>query len=193
MEWKGPIELMRMMSLVLLAIVAAVCQGQSGFPFPVNDNCPVKVTGATAGFDIEHDKDTVGGGSLFCRLGITASQANRAISDFKAAVAAPDKPFANRILKFPIEVVVFGATSEGKRKDSTLTVHTKAEWAEFVRHKLNERQRTAIEAAKLPDMLIVNSKGAGPGFILGDGLVFFSTRNPNRISVWHLNTEVLGD
>jgi hypothetical protein len=184
---------MRMIILALLTLVAAICQGQSGFPFPVNDNCSVKVTGPTAKFDIEHDKDTVGGGSLFCRLGVTASQANRAISDFKAVVGAPDETSANKILKVPIEVVVYGMTPDGKRKDSTLMLHTKAEWAEFVRHKLNERQRAAIEAAKLSDMLIVNSKGAGPGFILGDGLVFFSTRNARRIVVWHLNTEVLGD
>lgn len=52
---------MRMMTLVFLAFVA-VCQGQSYSPFPVNDNCPVKVAGPTAAFDTEHDKDTVGGG-----------------------------------------------------------------------------------------------------------------------------------
>jgi hypothetical protein len=72
-------------------------------------------------------------------------------------------------------------------------VHTKAEWADFVRHKLNQRQLAAIESATLSDMMIVNSRAAGPGFILGDGLVFFSTRNAAHISVWHLNTEVLGD
>jgi hypothetical protein len=67
------------------------------------------------------------------------------------------------------------------------------EWAEFVRQKLNDRQRAAIEGAKLSDMSIVNSRAAGPGFILGDGLVFFSTRIASRITVWHLDTEVLGD
>jgi len=192
MEWKGPHELMKMITLFFLAFVA-VCQGQSSLPFPVNDNCPVKVAGPTAAFDIEHDKDTVGGGSLFCRLGITASQANRAISDFRTAVGAPDGPSADAILKFPIEIVVSSTTSDGRRNESTLTVPTRAKWAEFVRHKLNDRQRAAIEAAKLSDMLIVNSKDGGPGFILGDGLVFFSTRNAKRITVWHINTEVLGD
>jgi hypothetical protein len=184
---------MRTIILIVIAFVSAVCQGQSEFPFPVNDNCQVKVTGPTAAFDIEHDKDTIEGASLFCRLGITASQANRAISDFKATVYAPNKPPVNTILRFPVEVVIYGMTPGGKRRDSTLKLHTRAEWGEFVRHRLNERQRAAIESAKLSDMLIVNSKGAGPGLILGDGLVFFSTRNTNHIAVWHLNTEVLGD
>jgi hypothetical protein len=192
MEGEGPNKLMRMIIIVLPA-TATACHGQLRLPFPINDNCPVKVKGPTAAFDIEHDKDTVGNGSLFCRLGVTASHANRAISDFQMAVVAPDKFPPDRIVKFPVEIVVYGTTPDGKRKDSTLSVRTRAEWAEFVRLKLNDRQRAAIEAAKLSDMLIVNSQAAGPGFILGDGLVFFSTRNANRITVWHLNTEVLGD
>jgi hypothetical protein len=192
MEWKGSNELMRKITLVFLAFVAA-CWGQSSPTLPINGNCRLNITGPTAAFDIEHDKDTVGGGSLFCNLGITASKANRAISDFQMAVVAPDKAPTGTILRFPIEIVVYGTTPDGKRKDSTLMIHTRAAWAEFVRHKLNARQRAAIEAAKLSDMMMVESKGAGPGFILGDGLVFFSTRNVSRITVWHLNTEVLGD
>jgi hypothetical protein len=182
---------MMTITIIVFAFVVA-CQGQSIPPFPVNDSCPVKVAGPTAAFDIEHDKDTVGGGSLFCRLGITASEANQAIADLKRAVSAPDRFSVEAILKFPIEIVVPEKTPGGEQKDSTLLVHTRAEWAEFVRHQLNNRQRKAIEVAKLSDMLIVNSRGAGPGFILGDGLVFFSTRNGKRITVWHLNTNVLG-
>ncbi len=190
MEWK---ELSGLITITLLfATSVAVCQVPPE-PFPLNDNCPVKVTGPTAKFDLEHDRDTDGGGSLFCTLGITASQAIRAISDFKLAVAVPDRLPAGTILKFPIEVVVYGKWRDGKRKDSRLMLHTRAEWVEFVRHKLNNKQRRAIEAAKLSDMTMVNSWGAGPGFILGDGLVFFSTRNPKHITVWHLNTEVIGD
>gem|GEM_PF-2423291 len=193
MEWKEPIKRMKMTILVILACAAVVCQSQSRFPFPANDNCAVKASGPTAAFDIEHDRDTVGGGSLFCTLGVTASQANRAILDFKAAVGSPEKLSPNTVIKFPIEVVVYSTTREGKRRDSTLILRTRAEWVESVRKKLNDRQRAAIESAKLSDMMMVSSKGAGPGFILGDGLVFFSTRNPHRIRVWHLNTEVLGD
>jgi hypothetical protein len=72
-------------------------------------------------------------------------------------------------------------------------IRTRKEWADFVQHKLNHRQFAAIESAKLSDMMMVNSRAAGPGFILGDGLVFFSTRNESQIKVWHLNSEVLGD
>ncbi|HXE07874.1 MAG TPA: hypothetical protein VN612_08265 [Acidobacteriaceae bacterium] len=149
----------------------------------------MKVAGETAAFDLQHDKDTDGGGSLFCRLGITASQADRAISNLKMAVAAPSSPSVTKILRFPVEIVVY----DGNRKNSTVMLHTKAEWVEFVRDRLNSRQKKAIGGAKLSDMMIVDSKGAGPGFILGDGLVFFSTRNPHHIVVWHLNTEVLAD
>jgi hypothetical protein len=185
---------MRVMTIsVVVAVVVTACQGQPAPTFPINDDCSVKVAGPTASFDLEHDRGTVGGGSLFCRLGITASLANQAISDFKQAVASPDRYTAARILKFPIEIVEFKTTPDGKRHDSTRIVNTAAEWAKFARQQLNDRQRAAIEAAKLSDMLIVNSQGAGPGFILGDGLVFFSTRNKDRVTVWHLNTEVLGN
>lgn len=187
---------MKMIALVSFAVVSlsAVTASQGHLapappPFLNDDNCPVKATGPTATFDLEHDRDM--GASLFCLLGITASQANRAISEFKEAVAAPDRFAVGTILKFPVEIVVPKMMPDGKRKQSTLTVHTRAEWADFVQQKLNDRQRTAIQAAKLSDMSIVHSLAAGPGFILGDGLVFFSTRNTRHITVWHLDIEVL--
>lgn len=152
----------------------------------IDDNCLVKVTGPIAAFDRQHDKDTVNGGSLFCRLGITASEANQAIAAFKLAVKAPNEN-PDAILKFPVEVMLPGKAIHGEQVDSKFFVRDSTQWAEFVQHKLNEKQRAAIHAAKLSDMLIVNSRSAGPGFILGSGLVFFSTSDVKRIVVWHLN------
>jgi hypothetical protein len=183
----------RVTILIVLA-TSMTSQGQTTSRFPIDDNCPLNFKGPTAAFDVEHDKDTVGGGSLFCRLGVTATQAIRAISDFKTAVVEPDKLSAHSILTFPLEVVIPHTKATSKqRKIPKLMVRTRKEWADFVRYKLNQRQRAAIESAKLSDMLVVNSRAAGPGFILGDGLVFFSTRNETQITVWHLNFEVLGD
>lgn len=187
------LALTRVTMLIVLAI-SMTSQGQTPSRFPVNDSCPLNFKGPTAAFDVEHDKDTVGGGSLFCRLGVTATQAIRAISDFKTTVAEPDKLSAHSILTFPLEVVTPHTRSTPKQgKIPRLVVRTRKEWADFVRHNLNQRQRAAIESAKLSDMLIVNSRAAGPGFILGDGLVFFSTLNESQITVWHLNSDVLGD
>jgi len=187
------LTLTRVTMLIVLA-TSMTSQGQTLSRFPVNDNCPLNFKGPTAAFDAEHDKDTVGGGSLFCRLGVTATQAVRAISDFKTAVADPDKPSTHSILTFPLEVAIPHPSSTPKQRNlPTLMVRSRKEWADFVRHKLNHRQLAAIESANLSDMMMVNSEAAGPGFILGDGLVFFSTRNESQITVWHLNSEVLGD
>lgn len=182
----------RLSAIAVFLAIATAGHGQLRFPLPIDDNCAVKVTGPTREFDLKHDKDTVGGGSLFCSLGITATQANQAISDFQLAVSAPNRLSAGAIVRLPVEVVVAPAkTPHGKTK--TLMIYERAEWVRFVRNKLNGRQREAIAAAKLSDMMIVESQGAGPGFILGNGLVFFSTRNPKHITVWHLNTEDLSE
>lgn len=185
--------LLRVTMLITFA-TSMTTHGQTPSRFPVNDNCSLNFKGPAAAFDVEHDKDAVGRSSLFCRLGVTATQAIRAISDFKAAVAEPDKLSANSILAFPIEVVIPHTRSTAKQQEiPTHTIRTRKEWVDFVRRKLNHRQLAAIESAKLSDMMIVNSRAAGPGFILGDGLVFFSTRTEGQIKVWHLNSEVLGD
>ncbi|WP_047497177.1 hypothetical protein [Terriglobus sp. TAA 43] len=175
-------------AIAIFLMVVTSCRGQTRWPSSVDDNCFVKVTGPTTSFDREHDRDTVNGGSLFCRLGITASKANQAISAFKLAVKSPGEN-PNAILKFPVEVILPGSAIHGKQVDSKFFVRDSTQWAEFVQNKLNEKQRAAIHAAKLSDMSIVNSRSAGPGFILGNGLVFFSTRDAKRIVVLHLNTE----
>jgi len=192
-KFQSLLALTQVTTLIVLA-TSMTSQGQMTSRFPVDDNCPLNFKGPTAAFDVEQDKDTVGGGSLFCRLGVTATQAIRAISDFKTVGVEPDKLSAHSILTFPVGIVIPHTRSTRKQqKIPVLMVRTRKEWADFVRHKLNHRQLAAIESAKLSDMLIVNSRAAGPGFILGDGLIFFSTRNESRITVWHLNSEVLGD
>lgn len=186
------LALLRATMLITFA-TSMTSQGQTPSRFPVDDNCSLNFKGPTAAFDVEHDRDTVGGGSLFCYLGVTATQASRALRDFKAAVAEPDRLSAHSILTFPLEVVIPHTRSTAKQqKIPTHMIRTRKEWVDFVRRKLNHRQLTAIESATLSDMMMVNSR-AGPGFILGDGLVFFSTRNGDQIKVWHLNSEVLGD
>jgi hypothetical protein len=86
MKFQFVLALLRMTMLITL-VTSMAFQGQTPSRFPIDDNCPLNFKGPTAAFDVEHDKDTVGGGSLFCRLGVTATQAIRAISDFKVAVA----------------------------------------------------------------------------------------------------------
>lgn len=195
MRYRFQFVLALMRLTILISIAASItAQAQTPSRFPVDDKCSLNFKGPTAAFDVEHDRDSVGGGSLFCRLSVTATQATRAISDFKAAVAEPDKLPAHSILSFPLEVVIPHKASSAKRqKIPTLLIRTRKEWVDFARYKLNRKQRAAIESAKLSDMMIVNSRAAGPGFILGDGLVFFSTRKENQIKVWHLNSEVLSD
>ena len=180
--------------VLIIFSTSLISHGQTPSRFPANDNCALSFKGPTASFDLEHDRDTVGGGSLFCYLGITATQASRAISDFKSAVAEPNKLSANSILSFPVEVVIpHPRTTAKPQKVPTLLIRSRKEWTEFVQHKLKDRQLAAIKSAQLSDMMMVNSQAAGPGFILGDGLVFYSTRNEGQIKVWHLNSEVLGD
>lgn len=128
-----------MKSLILFAFTSIMTgQAQFGASLPVSDTCQLTFSGATAVFDREHDRDTVGGGSLYCRLAVTASQANQAISDFKSAVDTPVKQRIGAILTFPVKVQDSHPISGGKVKDSTVLLNTRMEWAKFVQQKFTK-------------------------------------------------------
>jgi hypothetical protein len=146
------LALTRVTTLIVLA-TSMTSQGQTPSRFPVNDKCSLNFKEPTAAFDVEHDKDTVGGGSLFCRLGVTASQAVRAISDFKAVVAEPDQLSAHSILTFPLEVVIPHTKSTAKQqKIPTLMIRTSKEWAVWAHRRSRKKLRnsSADSSAAIP-------------------------------------------
>jgi hypothetical protein len=136
---------------------------------------------ARSDFDKAFDRVNVNGASFSCDLFISAAQARDTVESFRYGILYHDQVHFNRAVRYPLDVVV-GQTSGGATRKNKITVHDYKEW--LVQAKLMTKEQTdAVGRSWLGNVTIVGSASFNPGFIVDNGLVFFSTSVPGAVRV----------
>jgi hypothetical protein len=131
--------------------------------------------------DEKLDRLNVGNASFSCDLYVQASAAKDALEDFRAGLPKADKALMDKVLLYPVRVIIDDpATGQTKQ---TLTVKNYSDWATVQSKDLTKEQLKLVDCSELGNVTIVGRGSFNPGFIIGDGLVFFSTKNPKHIGV----------
>jgi hypothetical protein len=134
-----------------------------------------------ADFDKVFDRVNVNGASFSCDLFVDAGQARDILESFRYGVLYRDQARFDRAVRYPLNVIV-GQISGGSVRKNKIVVHDYKEW--LVQASLMTKEQTdEVERSWLGNVTIVGSTGFNPGFIIDNGLVFFSTINSANVRV----------
>jgi hypothetical protein len=137
---------------------------------------------AEAVFDKRYDRVNASDASFSCYLFIPASRARNAIESFRYGVIYQDRRSLDRAVRYPLTVILNGATG-GSHKREKLTVHDYEEWMKIGQSEMTRAQKDVIRCSWLGSVSLVGGHSFNPGFIINDGLVFFSTSSAQDVRV----------
>lgn len=160
--------------------VSSVCAAQEAKPCLEH----LKAEGIISTFqasDEELDRSNVGGASFSCDLFVRASVAKGALEDFRAGLLEGDEARMQKALAYPLRIVLDDPTT-GKTA-RILTITNYRDWLNIKTKEMTKEQLQVVRCASLGNVTIVGRASFNPGFIIGDGLVFFSAKSAADIRV----------
>jgi hypothetical protein len=166
--------------VIAILVAASVCTAQN------KKDCLSKVYGnlQTSPTEAEFDRsfDQVNGSktSISCYLYIPASKARAAIEALRLGILYDDDAQLLRAVKFPLRVIVDREDSSHRNE---AVVRTVKELRDLQHSHLTDAQRQVISCAWLGNVSLVGGNSFHPGFIIGDGIVFFSTSPGSGVKV----------
>lgn len=169
------------LSLAALTLVSGLAWAQEA---PRDCLSRVYLRMGTAPTDPQFDKlfDQVSDGniSFSCYLSITASKARDAIESFRYSMLYHDKLRFDRSVKIPLTVIV--DEPQGDR-ETRIMINSYTEWAALQKTRMTDNQLNMIRCTWLGSVSLVGGQSFNPGFIIGDGLVFFSASSRSDVKV----------
>jgi hypothetical protein len=148
------------------------------------DQVQVKGSGSRieATFDKLFDSVNEGNASISCYLYIPASKARDALESFRYGVLYHDKASLDRVFRYPLHVIL-NNTSGSSVKQNSVIVHSFQEWSALQDTEMTKSQLQVIRCSWLGNVSMVGGQSFHPGFIVGDGLVFFGTSDTSDVRI----------
>jgi hypothetical protein len=177
----GPLSLY--FALLLITVFAAATSAAQN---PKNCLDQVHVKSGSSGNEATFDKlfDSVNGGnaSISCYLYIPASKARDALESFRYGVLYHDKASLDRVFRYPLQVIMSNP-SGSPVKQNRVIVHNFQEWSTLQDTEMTKSQLQVIRCSWLGNVSLVGGQSFHPGFIVGDGLVFFGTSDISDVRI----------
>lgn len=181
MHFKAPLRLY--FSFLLIAVCAAAPTSAQA---PKDCLDKVYVKGSGSGIETTFDKlfDSVNGNnaSISCYLYIPALKARDALESFRYGVLYHDKASLDRVFRYPLHVTISN-TSGNSAKQNSVIVHSFQEWSSLQDKEMTKSQLQVIRCSWLGNVSMVGGQSFHPGFIIGDGLVFFGTSDTKDVRI----------
>jgi hypothetical protein len=136
-------------------------------------------------FDVSFDRTNATHASFSCDLHVSASVARNVLESLRTGVLYHDTVALNRALRYPVTVVLPSSGKEGG--EMQVEIHNAQEWYALQKSALNPDQFQTIASSWLGNITVVGTSGFNPGFIIGNGLVFFKYIGPDQLAVTHIN------
>lgn len=136
-------------------------------------------------FDVSFDRTNANHASFTCDLHVSASVARSVLESLRMGVLYHDTVALNRALRYPVTVILPSSGKEGGEKQ--IEIHNAQEWYALQKSALNPDQLQAVASSWLGNITVVGTSGFNPGFIIGNGLVFFKYIGPDQLAVTHIN------
>lgn len=140
----------------------------------------------TRAFDLAVDRNSLGR-SFSCDIYVTASQAHRALKDFRFGFFYDSQPHIERSVAFPLQVNIRAEGGETR----ILSLNNVSEWLEFKSGNFDKYERALIACATLGNVRIYKRDG---GFSIGLGHVWFVPSDDGVkvrvINVSHLRSDL---
>jgi len=159
--------------IAMLAIVACCVVAVSAF---AEGPCMERVytkgekVGPDHAFDVAFDKDKAGR-SFSCGPEMRASEARKALESFRNGVLYRDQALMDSVLSYPLTARI-SKTLDLDEKPEVVTIRSFREWAKFQEERMDKNQIAMVACANLGNVSI--QAGRSPGFMIGNGMVWFS-------------------
>ena len=164
--------------------ISAVCSAQEAKPCLERLKAEGKMSAFRAS-DEKLDRLNTGGASFSCDLFVPASAAKDALENFRAGLLYGDETRMEKALAYPLRIVLDDSTT-GKTA-RVLTIKNYQDWLTIKMKEMTNEQIQVVRCAWLGNVTIVGRGSFNPGFIIGDGLVFFSAKSTADIRVTSIN------
>jgi len=162
--------------LIRTAILAIVACCVIAVPAFAEGPCMERVytkgekVGPDQAFDVAFDKDKAGR-SFSCGPEMRASEARKAIESFRNGVLYRDQARMDSVLSYPLTARIT-KTLNVDENPAVVTIRSFREWSKFQEEHMDKNQIAVVACANLGNVSI--QAGRPPGFMIGNGMVWFS-------------------
>jgi hypothetical protein len=154
------------LTLAVIGVTPAFCDGPC-----VDRIYPKGVTsGPEYAFDMAFDKDRAGK-SFSCIPEMRASEARNAVESFRNGVLYGIQSRMDSVLDYPITARV-RKTLNVDEVPEVITIRNFRDWTKFQQEHMDKNQVAMIACANLGNVSVEG--GRSPGFMIGNGLVWFT-------------------